>query len=194
MGFWSSIASFISTAVKNTVEGLKWIGKTAVDGMIWIGGKLVDGLKWIQDKISSLFSWIWNAVTGFVKFIYNAICELVRLIIDSIKWMINITKKVGKFICDTVSSAISFAKYACSMAKDMMRLIIDGIKSIWENPKILKWVLAAGLAAGFALLCPDIISKILNAVTEFFTCEKTLDDLESRFSQDMSPQDVQKNL
>jgi hypothetical protein len=47
MGFWSSIASFISKAVITTVEGLKWIGKTAVDGMIWIGGKLVDGLKWI---------------------------------------------------------------------------------------------------------------------------------------------------
>ena len=112
------------------------------------------------------------------------------MIKDAVKWMVNITKKVGSFICDAVSSAISFAKYACSMAKDMMRLIIDGIKSIWEDPKILLWVGAAGLAAGFALLCPNIISKILDAVSSFFTCETTLDDLESRFAKNMSHQDV----
>jgi hypothetical protein len=96
--------------------------------------------------------------------------------------MIKVAKKVGRSICDAVSSVISFAKYACSKARDMMKLFSDGIKSIWKDPKMLLWVSAAGLAAGFAILCPKIIGKICEAVTSFFKCEETLDNLESRFA------------
>ena len=103
MGFWDSIKSFLSSVfngIGNFVAGALQTAK--------------DVFKWIYDKVTSAISWIWKAVTGFIKFIYNAICDLFRLIKEAIKGLIMITKKVGRFIYDAVSGAISFAKYVCT--------------------------------------------------------------------------------
>ena len=103
---------------------------------------------------------MWKTITGFIKFLYDGIAGLIRVIIDAIKSLPRLFKRAGAFISDAAGTVISFVREACSQAKDLFTSISEGIKTIYEDPKILLWLAAAGLAASALYFCPSITESI----------------------------------